>query len=441
VIICLLFLGIRGSVGKSAINQSSAFYSSTIFLNHTAINTTWNLLASFIESSEDTKRNPYVFMEEDEAKKIVDSLFTQPTTSTLILNTPKPNILLIVLEGWTADVIAPLGGEPNVTPNLNALCGEGLLFDQFYANGNRTDKGLAAIISSQPSLAHSSIINNIQKFTSLPSIPSVLKPLGYRSSFYYGGASEFANMKGYWLSAGYDHIIDLNNFTLQQRNAEWGVHDDVLWQKVQEGLATTKAPFFATVLTLSSHEPFTVPHRNPTFDGKDDPNLYRNSVNFADKALGAFFDKAKQQPWYANTLVLIVSDHGHQWPKDRLAYDPQRFHIPLLLTGGALAESFRGTVNHILAGQVDVAATLLHQLRVPSTNFTWSRNVLDSAYTPFATFVYNDGIGYVHPKGTIVFDQESKQRILSSGDSSQFSQIEKKARAYEQIYFQEYLKR
>lgn len=441
VLLGLLFLGIRGGVGKAAINQSSAFYSQHIFLNHTAINTTWNLMASFIENSEDTKHNPYVFLDNREAQSIVDSLFTKPTRSETLFTQQHPNIVLVVLEGWTADVIAPLGGEPNVTPNLNALCKEGLLFDQFYANGNRTDKGLAAIISAQPSLAHSSIINNIQKFTSLPSLPSSLKQKGYNASFYYGGASEFANMKGYFLSAGYDDIIDLNNFPLNKRNAEWGVHDDVLWEKVLESLGKTRAPFFTTVLTLSSHEPFNVPHQNPAFAGTDDPNLYRNSVNFADKALGDFFAKAKQQSWYQHTLFIILSDHGHQWPLDRLAYDPQRFHIPFIITGGALATAQKGKVNHTLAGQVDIAAMLLHQLNMPSTGFTWSRNFLDSAYTPFATFVYNDGIGMVTPNGKVVFDQESQQCILSAGDSAYTSQIEKKARAYEQLYYNEYLTR
>jgi phosphoglycerol transferase MdoB-like AlkP superfamily enzyme len=131
------------------------------------------------ESSENTKHNPYTFMDNLEAQKIIDSLNNQPTTSETLFTSKTPNIILVVLEGWTADVIEPLGGEQNVTPFLNALCKDGLLFDNFYANGNRTDKGLAAIISSQPSLAHSSIINNIQKFTSLPSIPFSLKKIKF----------------------------------------------------------------------------------------------------------------------------------------------------------------------------------------------------------------------------------------------------------------------
>ncbi len=436
----LLFLGIRGGTGKAAINQSSAFFSSNIFLNHTAVNATWNLMASIVDTPEETDHNVYTFTSEEEAKSYLDPYDFIPKGFPHVFNTAKPNIVLIILEGWTADVIEPLGGEKNVTPYFNRLSKEGLLFTNFYANGNRTDKGLASIISSQPALAHSSIINNIQKFTFLPSIPSALKPQGYHTSFYYGGASEFANMKGYWLNAGYDHITDLASFPLNKQHAEWGVHDDVLFDKVLEGVNENTSPFFASVLTLSSHEPFKVPYRSE-FRGNGDDDLYRNAVKFSDQALGQFFEKAKQQPWYGHTVFIILADHGHQWPLDRKSYDPDRFRIPFLVTGGALAEQYRSKTNPAVAGQVDLASVLLSQLGVNVSAFNWSKNFMDSAYKPFATFTYNDGIGFVAPHARIVFDQESKQVIVKDGDSSQWLQLEMAARAYEQLYFEEYKNR
>ncbi len=440
VAVPLLFLGIRGGWGKAAINQSSAFYSPQLMLNHAAVNTCWNLMASLIDNPEETNTNPYAFTDETQAKTLLDSLSFQPLGSKQLFNTPTPNIVFIVLEGWTADVIEPLGGESDVTPHLNALAQNGLLYTNFFANGNRTDKGLASIISSQPSLAHSSIINNIQKFTSLPSVSAELVKLGYNTSFYYGGASEFANMKGYWLSAGYQQIVDLNDFAFDKRNAEWGVHDDVLWAETLQRLGKSQSPFFATVLTLSSHEPFKVPHQSQ-FKGTDDADLYRNAVHFSDESLGAFFEAAAQQPWYANTVFFILSDHGHQWPKNRAAYDPERFHIPLLIVGGALKEEYCGQQDSAIACQVDLAAAVLSQFSMSSSSFTWSRNFLDSAYIPFATYVYNDGIGLVKPQARIVYDQESKQRIISQGNDTVWQEMEQQARAYEQLYFEEYRKR
>jgi phosphoglycerol transferase MdoB-like AlkP superfamily enzyme len=440
ILIALLFLGIRGGLGKAAINQSSAFYSSNIFLNHVAINTTWNLLASFVESSEETHSNPYVFTNEKRASTLLANLSIGKKEKEPIFNTDAPDIVLVILEGWTADIVGAIGGEADVTPWFNALAREGLLFDQFYANGNRTDKGLAAIISSQPALAKSSIINNIQKFTSLPSIPAELKKKQYRTSFYYGGASEFANMKGYWISSGYDDIVDLDQFSLNKRNAEWGVHDDVLWPKILEDLNEKASPFFVTVLTLSSHEPFNVPHTS-SFSGKDEADMYRNSVHFSDEALGAFFAKARQQPWYRNTVFIILADHGHQWPKDRKSFDPERFRIPFLIVGGALKTEYTGKVNHTIAGQVDIAAMLLTQLNLDDSAFHWSRNFLADTYHPYATFVYNDGIGIVKPGARLVYDQESKQRIWSEGADSLYNRMEEEARAYEQVYYEEFRRR
>lgn len=439
-LLSFLFLGIRGGIGKAAINQSSAFYSPNIYLNHTAVNATWNLMASIVDTPEETDHNAYAFVENKEAKAILKTLTFESSRFPKLFNQQTPNIVLVILEGWTADVIEPLGGEKNVTPYFNTLSKEGLLFTNFYANGNRTDKGLAAIISSQPALAHSSIINNIQKFTSLPSIPSELKQLKYNTSFYYGGASEFANMKGYWLNAGYDDIIDLAAFPLNKQHAEWGVHDDVLFDKVLEGLNGTPSPFFSSVLTLSSHEPFKVPFTSE-FKGSGDDDLYRNAVKFSDQALGMFFEKVKQESWYQNTVFIILADHGHQWPLDRKAYDPERFKIPFLLVGGALAPQYRGAVNPTIAGQVDLASMLLSQLGLNVSAFNWSKNFMDTAYKPFATFTYNDGIGIIKSNTKIVFDQESKQVIWKDGDSLLWQKAEQEARAYEQLYFEEYKNR
>jgi phosphoglycerol transferase MdoB-like AlkP superfamily enzyme len=440
VLLCLLFVGIRGGLGKAAINQSSAFYASNIFLNHVAINATWNLMASIVDTPEEMDENVYAFTGDEDAQQLLAGLSFNRKGHEQLFTETSPNIVLIILEGWTADVIEPLGGESHVTPSFNALSKDGLLFTQFYANGNRTDKGLAAIISAQPALAHSSIINNIQKFTALPSIPLVLKQKQYHTSFYYGGASEFANMKGYWLNAGYEHIIDLADFPFAQQHAEWGVHDDVLFQKVLSGLNTSKAPFFTTVLTLSSHEPFKVPIESE-FKGSGDDDLYRNAVKFSDQCLGDFFAQAKTQPWYKHTVFIVLADHGHQWPLDRKAYDPDRFKIPFLIVGGALNPIYQGQINTTIAGQVDIAAMLLPQLDLPAEAFTWSKNVLDSGYIPFATYTYNDGIGMVKPTNRIVYDQESQQLIWTEGDSTTWNKTQREARAYEQLYFDEYRNR
>ncbi len=436
----LLVIGMRGGVGKTPLSQSASFYSSNSFLNYAALNTSWNLMASLVATSEDATHNPYVFENETIAKQTVTELGFKPLGHPYILNNPRPNIVLIILEGWSADVVGCVGGEANITPQLNALSKEGYLFDHFYAMGNRTDKGLAAIISAQPALPNSSIINDVQKFSSIPSISKSLKEQGYHTSFYYGGESEFANMKGYWLSAGYEKITDLNDFPSKEHDAEWGVHDGKLWDKTLEGLQSQSQPFFASILTLSSHEPYNVPEKS-TFYTDAEADQYRNAVWYADKQLGAFFAKAKSQPWYANTIFIIQSDHGHKLPKYHHPMHGGLYHIPMLMIGGALKDQYKGAVNHKVSSQVNIAATLLGQLSVDASAFTWSHDCLDSAYKPYAAFIYHHGVGMINQDAKLVYSNFNKMVEWSEGDSSEFPLLEKQARSYLQVYYDEYLKR
>lgn len=440
VVLALLFMAIRGGIAKTPISQSSAFYSSQVFLNHAAVNTMWNFMASMLESSTSLTENPYTFTDANKAEQLLKPLQTKEKGAYAILNQPKPNILLIILEGWTADVVEAVGGEQGVTPNLNAWTKEGILFTRFYASGNRTDKGLAAILSSQPALPSSSIINTIEKFTALPSISGELKKLGYQTAFYYGGNSDFANMKGYWLSCGFDKIHDLGNFSFAERQAEWGVHDDVLWKHTLAGIVKLQQPFMAGVLTLSSHEPFRVPIQYPEFTTSEGDE-YRNAVKFSDESLGAFLTQAKQQPWYDNTLIVILSDHGHKQPQNRQPMEPEHYHIPCLMLGGALKPEFKGTRYEQVTSQTHLAATLLGQLHIPHNRFNWSSNMFDSAYVPYAAFVYYPGVGMIRPDASAVWSAQNKIIERSSGDSTQWNDLSKQARAYLQVYYDEFLKR
>lgn len=438
----LLFLAIRGNLGMSPINQSFAFFSNKPYLNHAAVNTSWNFLASIINQNEDEQVNPYAYITNQQAQLLTDSLLgkniTPSNTFLQLTNKPNPDILLIVLEGWTADVVAFTGGQVDVTPHFNKLAEEALVYENFYANGNRTDKGLAAIISGEPALANSSIINKIEKFTNLPALPKSLAQLGYQSTFVYGGESEFANMKAYWLNSGYQNIVDIHQFNQSIMPENWGVHDDEMYTKLLEQLNTLPSPKFVSALTLSSHEPYKVPHQS-IFAAKNTADGYRNSVNYADVCLHKFIEQAKQQPWYKNTLIVIMSDHGHYEPLNRSAFEPGKFHIPFLITGGALNPALYGIKVSRLAQQTDFAAGILQQLNLPYTSFSWSNSLFDTATTGLATYTFTDGIGIINNTGYLVFDQDAKQIILNnSNDSVALLQA---ARAYEQTFYNQYLKR
>ncbi len=301
----------------------------------------------------------------------------QPTRP--LLNTPKPNIIIIILESFTANIMEPLGGMKDITPNLNKLVPEGVLFDHFYASGDRTDRGLIAILSAYPAQPETSIIRFPQKTQNLPFLSRALQKLDYHTSFVYGGDIGFANMESYLYTAGFSHITEDGDFNGSLNNSKWGVADEFVFRRTLEECDTARSPFFKVMLSLSSHEPFEVPMK-PIFQGTDERSLFLNACLYTDKSLGEFIASAKQKPWWNKTLVIITADHGHRFPNPEELKEKERFKIPMLWLGGALTK--RDTVIHTLGGQTDIANTVLAQLDSPQTNFKFSKNMLDQKVNP-----------------------------------------------------------
>jgi phosphoglycerol transferase MdoB-like AlkP superfamily enzyme len=438
----IMLLLIRGNIGMSPINQSFAYFSNKPYLNHAAVNTVWNFVASISEQSKIETVNPYTSLNEHEAQMLVDSLMEKSNKlqhhNMQLFTQNKPDVLLLILEGWSADVVEFTGGERDVTPHFNQWAKQSLVYTNFYANGNRTDKGLASIISGQPAFANSSIINRIEKFTQLPALPKSLNPLGYKSTFIYGGEAEFANMKAYWLNSGYTGVVDIHQFNKAVLPENWGVHDAELYQKIASEMETLPSPKFVTALTLSSHEPYKVPHQSK-FTGNTQADMYRNAVHYADECLHQFLTQAQKHPWYKNTLILIMSDHGHQEPLNRSPFESGKFHIPLLITGGALQPDLMGKQVYCYSQQTDFASGLLHQFGVGAHEYKWSNNLFDTLRNGYATYTFSDGIGIINKQDYLVFDQESKNNIVCQTRDS--VRLQKTIRAYQQLFYEEYLHR
>nr|WP_242693170.1 LTA synthase family protein [Sabulibacter ruber] len=391
---------------------------------------------SVIKKNHNTK-NPYQYLDEKKAQALVQELY-QPKSDSIpsLLRVKKPNILFIILESYTAKFVGALGGPAEVTPNLNALAKEGVLFQNIYAAGDRSEKGMVALLSGYPVQTTTSIIKTPKKTERLPQLASELKRMGYRTSYYYGGELAFANIKSYLLNGQYDKLLEKSDFGSENYNSKWGVHDHILFDRVLAEHQNPKQPFFTTVYTLSSHEPYDIPTR-PKFPGTDEETRFKNSFHYTDWALGRFINAAKKMPWWQNTLVVIVADHGHHFPGGDQNDAPSKFRIPLLFTGGALA--VKDTVVTSIGSQTDLAPTLLQQLGQPTNQFAWSKNLLDPKATPFAFYVFNDGFGMVSPQGIITFDNVSKRPILREPGVPE-KQVEQ-GKAYMQTSFGDFLKK
>jgi phosphoglycerol transferase MdoB-like AlkP superfamily enzyme len=418
-ILGLTFLSVRGGWQLAPISQSMAYFSSKPILNHAAVNTSWNLAQDVLNNLAGNSGDFHYLPEAQVDSIIQDYQSGDSLARTEILNTKRPNVVFIILESFTADVVESLGGEPGISAELDQLMKQGVSFTNIYASGDRTDKGLIAVMSAFPAQATKSIITETDKQEHLPSIAQVFKEQRYQTTFMYGGESEFFGFKPYVLSHGFDRSTDKHAFSKQDQNSKWGAHDGVVFKRFQLELSQMKQPFFATMLTLSNHEPFEIPE-SPRFPGSDLPNLFRSTAFYTDKSLGTFIRASRNEPWFKNTLFVIVSDHGHRLPKEKYAIsESQRFHIPLVLFGDVIKPEFRGKKLPMFGSQTDIAKTVLGQLGLDGNRFTFSQDLFathpDRGY---AFFDWDNGFGVISKNGFISFDNTAKRLIKQEGSNS-----------------------
>jgi phosphoglycerol transferase MdoB-like AlkP superfamily enzyme len=427
----VLIIIARGGIGLAPLNISSAYFHTNQFLNHTAINPIWNAIYSITELKN--ANWSYPFYDQKLAKTIVGKLSNNGQTK-ILLKYNRPNIILIMLESFTAKAIEPLGGIKGITPNLNNLIHEGILFDNFYSNGDRTDKALVAVLAAYPALPKTQIINYPSKTDKLDYIPKSLKEYGYSTAFYYGGTVEFANYNSILVSARFDKITSLKDFDESYPRSKWGVWDHATFDYLLNNIPSNNTKFFNAMLTLSSHEPFAIPGK-PLLKGNSTPTMFLNSINYTDKCIGDFIAKAKKSKWWDSTLIIFVADHGSMMPGYSPIQDPVKYHIPMIWLGGAL--NVKDTIIHTYGSQEDIARTLLEQLQIKVNGFPFSHNILSNSSGHFAFFTFNNGFGYLTNKSILVYDNTAGKYILSRGNITEFDKMAGKA--YLQILCDDFL--
>lgn len=435
------FLLIRGGLGVAPNNQSMAYYSNQQLLNHAAVNTEWNLISSLLAAKK-TNKNPYLYFDKELAKTSIDQLFKTEKDSTIqILNTPRPNVIIFILESFTANLTQTLGNEIGISPNFDKLTKEGLLFTNIYASGNRTDKGVIATLAGFPTLGTGSIVKFPEKMQRIPAISQNFAKNQYRTSFFYGGESEFDNYKAFILSHDFQKLIDKNSFTSKDMNSKWGAYDGVVFERQLNEMNTAKEPFFSTILSLTNHEPFEVPGTYK-FGNTNTLNRFKSTAYYTDSCINAYLEKASQQKWFENTLFIFIADHGHVYPKERYdIYMPERYHIPLLFYGPALKKQFKGKRIEHVGSQQDLAATLLGQLKMDSKEYRWSKNLLNPYTKPFAFFSWDNGLGFVDSTQFVTFDHIGNRVLLpkEANPNPKTGKLLDLGKAYLQTAYQQFI--
>ncbi|MCK9612930.1 MAG: sulfatase-like hydrolase/transferase [Bacteroidales bacterium] len=438
----LLFLGLRGGAKQIPINQSQSYYSHHEILNNISVNSLWNLGRSIIDNYNLIHKNPYEYFKLSEACEEVDKMFNVASDSIIkILNTNRPNIVFFILEGWSADLIESLGGEKGITPFFHELEHDGVLFTNIYSSGTRSQEGMAAIFSGFPAQTITTITSQPEKYNKLPSLNKSIKQEGYFSSFYFGGQLIYGNIKSYMMYNNFDRIIEEEDLPSNLPRGKLGVHDEYTFPYFLKEINRQKPPFITCIFTLSTHSPYDC-NMPENFTWPEFEKKYVNAAFYADNCLKNFFILAKKQPWYENTLFVLISDHSHSSYRNHSYYSPDYHKIVLMFCGDVIKEEYKGTIISKTGSQTDLAKTLLTQLAIPSDSFSWSKNLLNPASNEFAFYAFNNGFGFVRKGAEICYDANLEKTVLLKIDSVSVyteSELLKQAKSYMQCSFQQYM--
>jgi phosphoglycerol transferase MdoB-like AlkP superfamily enzyme len=430
---------IRGGITNIPINQSVAYFSNEVFANDVAVNPLYNLVADASIANNIPEPSKYQFRSSKEASALIaDDFKTKGDTTISILHTKKPNLLFIFLESWSADNVSVLGGIPGCTPSFDALSKEGLLFTKAYANAYVSDQGIPAILSGYPSVSRIAVINQTSKISSIPCINEELKDIGYQSSFLFGGDLVYGNLRAYLLEKKFDNIVEQRDLP-HYPTGKLGIHDADMFPELLTQIRQQKPPFLQAFFTVSSHMPYDYKPSDRWSSKKSDPEKsYTESVHYSDIHLGKFFEQAKKEPWYENTLCVVVADHSHNSIKQTKPASAMHAHIPLLMLGGALKKEWKGKTWDKIVSQLDLVSGLLYQLQLPANRYPWSRNMFNPNTPSSAFYVFFGGAGYVNKYGYASSYQGNPKQIISNiKDSSQLKQCYDKAMSFQQLIYDE----
>jgi phosphoglycerol transferase MdoB-like AlkP superfamily enzyme len=371
--------------------------SQNVFANELQANGIYRFYLAFLNSELDYFKF-YKTLPENEAfallGKQIPSISGVSTLRPIISNTaetPK-NVVLITIESYSADFMKVYGNDQSITPFLDDLAQKSLLFTNLYAVGNRTVRGLEAVTLCFPPTAGESVVkrkDNKDKF----STGSIFKQKGYNVKFLYGGDAFFDNMEDFFTGNGYD-IVDKKSLTPEEVTFAniWGVCDEDMANKaikVMNTEAKAGKPFFNHWMTVSNHRPFTYP--NDKIDIPGDAKSREGGVKYTDYALKQFFDMASKQPWYKNTVFVILADHcASSAGKTELPVDKYRIPAMIYSPGFIQPQKYTNVMS-----QIDVMPTLFGLLNFNYQSKFYGQDVLKADYKPRALIATYQDLGLI----------------------------------------------
>lgn len=308
------------------------------------------------------------------------------------------NVVVILMESFAGRYVGALGSADGITPNFDRLVGEGLLFERFFANGTHTHQGMFASMACFPNLpGFEYLMQTPEGGHRFSGLPQLLGARAFDDVYVYNGDFAWDNQAGFFGNQGMKRFVGRNDYVNPVvSDPTWGVSDQDMFTRAAEelGKLDNGAPFYALLQTLSNHTPYALPEQLPVaaVEGHGALDQHLTAMRYSDWALGQFFDKVRNQPWFKQTLFVVVGDHGFGAPEEVTEMDLLRFHVPLLLIAPGVTERF-GSRREVVGTQVDVVPTIMGRLGGEVRHQCWGRDLLSLPAD-------DPGFGIVKPSGS-----------------------------------------
>ncbi len=366
-ILLVLFLGIRSSLGHRPVNISDALYSENRVINEITKNSLHSLgYAYYSNKKAENNISKYGKIDIKEAYKVASLAigidykdekkpFYREVKSKLASKKQK-NLVIFIQESMGAQFTGFIGKQ-NFTPNLDNLAQNYLSFTNLYSNGTRSVRGLAALTSGTLPINGIEVIKRNKSQEDYFTVASLLKPYGYKSSFIYGGEARFDNMKGWYLGNGFDEVIEQKDFTNPIFTSTWGVSDEDLVIKANEKFKSyyeNNEKFVSVMFSSSNHMPFELPDGKIEFEKNIPKTSVENAIKYADFAIGKFFELAKKEDYFKDTVFVVIADHNVRVYGDQIV-PIDMFQIPAVIVSSDIPHQ----IFTNLTSQADVLATAL----------------------------------------------------------------------------------
>lgn len=345
---------------------------------------------------------------------LVDSTLVEkyfkPTKQYANFPESKPNIVLFITESYGREYLGSFNKDSNIpnykgyTPFIDSLAQHSLIYTNAYANGRKSIHGMSSVLSGIPSFKDAFTSSPYPK-QKIQSLVSILNELGYDTSFFHGAPNGSMGFLGFSNILGFDHYYGKTEFNNDEEfDGSWGIWDEPFFQFMKETLDKKEAPFFSTIFTVSSHEPYTVPEKYKNTFPEGEIAIHK-CVGYTDYAFKKFFEEAKKMPWYNNTIFIITADHGNLKNYDEYRKVLNRDAVPILIfkPNSNLVGS-----NNDLAQQIDIYPTIMDLIGYKKPFRSWGRSLInDKEVKPFV-ISYNSG-GYQLQMGNYICNFDGKE--------------------------------